>query len=62
VLDLQNFSKGNNEQPTDGHEADREVNPIKEKNDKTENAPAQKNDNKNKHWKSSEIMSSHNTD
>ena len=49
VLNLQNFCKGNNEQPTDGQEANGEVDPIKEKNGKTENAPVQKNDDKNKH-------------
>jgi len=56
VLDLHNFSKGNNEEITNGQENDREVvSPRKgEKNDKTEDTPVQKNDGK--------IMGDHNMD
>jgi len=51
MLDLQNLSTENNEQLTSGQEADREVNPIRDNSNKTGNAPARKNDNKNEHWK-----------
>ena len=53
VLDLQSFSMENNEQLTNGQEADGEVNPIKDNSGKTGNMPAQKNDDNYKHWKSS---------
>jgi len=53
LLDLQSFSIENNKQLTNGQKANGEVNPIKNNSGKTGNAPVQKNDNKNKHWKSS---------
>jgi len=50
LLDLQNVSMENDDQLTNGQEANGEVNPISDNSNKTGNAPAQKNDNKKKHW------------
>jgi len=40
VLDLQNLNMENNEQLINGWEADGEVSPIRDNNNKTGNAPA----------------------
>ena len=65
VLDLQNLNMENNEQLINGWEADGEVGPIRDNNNKNGNAPAWKNDDKK--WAlefglDREIMSSRPTD